>query len=54
MIANFETKKLESWDITLQWDKGEGIRIREISDRPSLETRHPPKKQTKPKKSWKK
>ncbi len=31
-----------SWDITLQWE-GEGIRIHEISDRPSLETRLPKK-----------
>ncbi len=29
--------------MTLPWDKGEGIRIGEISDRPSLETRLPGK-----------
>ena len=30
-----------SWNTTLQWVKGEGIRIRKISDRLSLETRLP-------------
>ncbi len=36
-----------SWDITLQWE-GDGIRICEISDRPSLETTSLKKIQTKP------
>ncbi len=41
------------WDITLQWE-GEGIRIRKISDRPSLETMLPKKTKNQKKTFWRK